>query len=198
MKRLFDRIHVWLAANAPLVLDSLRPGASEEAIRTAEAEMGVTLPDDVKAAYRIHDGQGTAEDSPISWPPGFLYGWEWYSVEGIVDQWRSMKDFVEGGSGIPAEWRKEPTGPVRDDWYHLAWIPLTGNMSGDYHCSDLAPAPGGDVGQIIPWWHNDVSCPILTRTFTEWLERFADQLEAGLWVVSEEYYALVEANDPVG
>jgi cell wall assembly regulator SMI1 len=40
MKTIWDRIHVWLASHAPEVLASLRPGASEEELRSAEAEMG--------------------------------------------------------------------------------------------------------------------------------------------------------------
>ena len=189
MKCIWDRIHVWLAANAPEVLASLRPGATDEQIRAAEREMGVTLPEDVKACYRIHDGQGNVR---YSWPPGFLYGFEWYSLESIVFQWRQMKDFIDGG--IPDDWRKEPVGPVRDDWYHLAWIPLTGSVSGDYYCSDLSPMPGGNIGQIIPWWHNAVCCSVQAPTFTQWLERVADELEAGVWVDSEEHYGIIEAS----
>lgn len=193
MKPVWDRLHVWLAANAPEVFASLRPGATEEQIRTAEREMGVRLPRDVKACYRVHDGQ--AEGS-YGWPPGFLYGDEWYSLEGMTDAWRGMKEFVEGG--IPDDWRKEPTGPVRTDWYHLAWIPLTGSVSGDHHCSDLAPEPGGAIGQIIPWWHNSPECPILAPSFAHWLERFADELEAGQWVYSDEHYSLMEVSTLAG
>ena len=35
MKTIWDRIHVWLQANAPDVLASLRPGASDEQVRSA-------------------------------------------------------------------------------------------------------------------------------------------------------------------
>src|SRR4051812_40325535 len=38
---IWDRIHVWLAANAPEVLASLRPGATDEAICAAEETMAV-------------------------------------------------------------------------------------------------------------------------------------------------------------
>jgi cell wall assembly regulator SMI1 len=191
MKTIWDRIHVWLAANAPEVLASLRPGATEEAIRAAEEAMGVTLPDDVKACYRIHDGQGPGQ---YGFAPGFLYGWQWCSLEAMVSVWASMKDFVEGGSGIPEDWRSVSDGPVREDWYHLAWIPLCDGLGGDLYCSDLAPAPGGQPGQIITWWHNDASRPIHALTFARWLAHFAEELESGKWVKSEEHHSLIEAS----
>jgi cell wall assembly regulator SMI1 len=198
MKRIWDRIHVWLAANAPAVLASLRPGASDEAIRTAERAMGVSLPDDVKAAHRIHDGQGVTEVSPCPWPPGFLYGWQWFSLVEMTDAWSGKKKFVEGG--FPDDWTKEPDGPVRKDWYHLAWIPLTLSMNNDHHCADLSPLPGGHAGQIITWWRDHWTCPLLAPNFTRWLERFADELDAGswVWVDTDVHFGLVEASRVTG
>src|SRR5437764_496381 len=57
MKPLFDRIHACLARHAPLVLDDLRPPAAPKRIRAAEKAMGLSFPEDVKAAYLVHDGQ---------------------------------------------------------------------------------------------------------------------------------------------
>src|SRR5215471_12466816 len=95
MKCIWDRIHFWLAGNAPLVLASLRPGATEEQIRAAERELGVTLPEDVKACYRIQDGQNDYDDG---YPLGFLYGHPWCGLERIVKEWRKLN---EGSALIP-------------------------------------------------------------------------------------------------
>ena len=84
MKRIFDRLHVWLSANAPDVLERFAPGASEAEIRAAEQEMGVTLPDDVRAAYRIHYGCNAS----------FLYGEDWCSLEAVVSGWRMLKGLI--------------------------------------------------------------------------------------------------------
>jgi cell wall assembly regulator SMI1 len=189
MKRIWDRIHVWLAANAPAVLASLRPGASEEAIRAAERAMGVTLPDDVKAAYRIHDGQGGA-DGRLSMPPGFLYGYEWHTLEELVLRWTTLSRSVE--YAIPTGWWPTTDGIVRAEWHHPAWIPLAGSPHGDHDCADLAPDDHGEVGQIIDWRRHKSERLIQARSFTRWLERFADELEAGRWVYSEDHYRLLE------
>src|SRR5262249_49088543 len=59
---LWPQIQTWLKTHAPdlwKVRQPLHsPGASEEVLQQAEAELGVTLPDDFKAFYRLHNGQG--------------------------------------------------------------------------------------------------------------------------------------------
>ena len=45
--------------------------------------MGVTFPDDVRAAYRIHDGQ--------AWGHDLLFGRRWNSLADVVGSWREMK-----------------------------------------------------------------------------------------------------------
>jgi cell wall assembly regulator SMI1 len=71
---------------------------------------------------------------------------------------------------------------------------LTGDFAGDHHCLDLAPAPGGDVGQVILWWHDDDKRTIQAKSFREWLDRFAYELEAGFWHYSHEYGGLRETD----
>jgi cell wall assembly regulator SMI1 len=187
MKRLFDRIHVWLAANAPEVLASLRPGATEEAIRAAEREMGVTLPDDVRAAYRIHDGQ--------EWGHDLVYGRQWLPLADVVGTWRSLKKMIDGETVAPADKvpAKEAT---RADYWHPAWIPLASNESSHHLCLDLDPAPGGRVGQIIYWWH-DMDSPrsVAAISFADWLEELADELEDGEWTTHPDYDGLVRVDE---
>jgi cell wall assembly regulator SMI1 len=67
MKTLWDRFHVWLNKNAPQVLPMLNRPATDAQVRGAEEAMSVKLPDDVKAAYRIHNGGD-----------GFLWGLDWH------------------------------------------------------------------------------------------------------------------------
>src|SRR5215212_9335671 len=99
MKTVWDRIHAWLDANAPPGYGNLRKGASAEAIRAAEEAMGLTLPDDVKASYRVHDGQGTT--------PGLIggEGWTLLSLEEIVKTWgRWSRADPEDARFVPIAW----------------------------------------------------------------------------------------------
>jgi cell wall assembly regulator SMI1 len=193
VKTIFDRIHVWLAANAPAVLASLRPGATEEQLRAAERELGVTLPEDVKACYRIHDGQELSQKPP-HWAPGFIDGVEWHSLTAMAADWNSCNDLVLDGTF--ARWRSRPRGPIRDDWWHPAWIPLTTDHTYSTYCLDLAPAAGGDVGQVIFWQKDDPGRAVKARSFAEWFSRFASELEAGEYLTTSELDGLVRAGDP--
>jgi cell wall assembly regulator SMI1 len=87
------RIHAWLWANAPVVLASLRPPATDEQLRDAESALGVVLPSEVRACYRVHDGQRAVPMPLRNWPdreevPGFLYGEQWLSLSLMVEHWR--------------------------------------------------------------------------------------------------------------
>jgi cell wall assembly regulator SMI1 len=192
MKLIWDRIHLWLGANAPEVLKSLCPGAGERKIRAAERAMGITFPEDVKACYRIHDGQKCKRGA--RWPPPFLYGQNWERLDDMLCAWRSMKGLVDDGTF--SRWRSVPDGPIRTEWWHPAWIPLTSNSFGDAHYLDLAPAPGGDVGQIISWQNDDPGREVVANSLTDWLDDFAEELEEGLWQYSEEYGGLIDNDDP--
>jgi cell wall assembly regulator SMI1 len=181
MKVIWDRIHSWLGQHAPAVLASLNAGATEEQLGAAEKALGVTFPADVRETYRLHDGQG--DDSPV-----FLYGREWLSLERMLDEWRVWKDLLDGGE-FEGNTVNAPAG-VQAVWWHPAWIPLTYNGGGDHHCLDLAPAPGGKVGQVVSMWHDYDDRSRLAWSFAEWLEAFADHLEEGRWHVNE--YGLEE------
>src|SRR5262249_22577796 len=129
----------------PDVLESLAPGATDEQIRAAEEAMGVTLPDDVRANYRIHNGQQDVLVNVTYWPglrcvPAFLHGEDWASLDRMVEQWRMMKGLLDGGTFDRIKGR--PTGPIRSDWWHPMWLPLTEDTTGYVKCLDLAPRRG--------------------------------------------------------
>src|SRR5262245_3817646 len=132
MKVIWSRIEAWLRSNAPAVFDSLRPGASDEAIAETEQALGVTFPNDVRASYRIHDGADVN---------AFIEGWELLSLEGIRGQWQIWKDLLDGGAFM--KYRSSSDGRTVTDWWGSAWVPLTHNGSGDHYSLDLSPGPKG-------------------------------------------------------
>jgi cell wall assembly regulator SMI1 len=185
MKVIWDRIHSWLREHAPTILESLNPGASAEQVSAAEEALGVTFPADVRETYRLHDGQGPWASG---YPPAFLYGWEWLSLERVVEDWNVWKGLLDEGQF--GGWTVEAAAGVREVWWHPGWVPLTDGPGGDHHCLDLAPAAGGKVGQVISMWHDYEDRSRLAWSFAEWLGAFADQLEEGRWGVNE--YGLEE------
>lgn len=74
-------------------LGALRPGATEADIAAAEAELGVPLPEDVRAIHRDHDGCSEA----------LLDGREYLSLGRMVSEWRVWRDLLQRGCFEDAE-----------------------------------------------------------------------------------------------
>jgi cell wall assembly regulator SMI1 len=167
MKAVWKRIHDWLDENAPADYGNLRPGASADAIRKVEQAMGLKLPADVKASYRVHDGQGNE--------PGLIGGEGWCLLP--------LQDMV-------ARWRKwiEQSQRFRD------CVPVAWGGRGDYIFLDLGPAaePLGCV--IVQRSDTDGADPV-APSFRSWLADFADKLEDEEFTYSEDDGCLIYADE---
>ena len=186
MKDVWQRIDKWLEVNAPQILDTLQPGASDEEIHEVEDFLSIEFPDDVKDSYRIHNGQSAGD-------VGFINGLEFLSLERIKDEWGIWKGLLD--SGDFEGWESEPENEIRADWWNPKWIPLTFDWGGNHDCLDLAPTEEGNMGQIISMWHDDAVRQVMAKSFRSWLEQFANDLEAGRYALSEEYGGLVSIDD---
>lgn len=147
MDESWKRLDDLLARLAPAIHEGLRPPATEAQIASAEKAMGVRLPDDVRAAYRWHDGC-TSELSM------FVSGCQWCSLDAMVEHWRQKRAFCKADRQRnprnypdPEQWWDGlSTKPV---WWNERWIPvgLSNTVSSVY--VDMDPAPAGRRGQLI-------------------------------------------------
>ena len=177
MKIIWERIHDWLAANAPQVLDNLRPGANDEEIYRVEAFFGVEFPEDFKLSYRVHDGQ---EEECCSLFP-YLEFLSLQNVIKISEKWQNYSD---------DNFRCDPEDifeGIWNGWWNPNWIPFTNESNGACQCVDLAPAAGGNVGQIIIVEWQEATRGLIAPNFRVYLETFADELERGEYRFSEGY-----------
>jgi cell wall assembly regulator SMI1 len=74
MREIWDMIEGWLALNTPWIQASLAPGATQDEIQTAEASLGLALPEDVRQSYRLHNGQKAFDPLSEQKRTGFVYG----------------------------------------------------------------------------------------------------------------------------
>jgi len=174
------RIDTWFETFAPADAKAFLPGAVPSEIEAAETRLGLTLPEDVKASYRIHNGASSE---------GLLMGRERFcTLEQMVGWWEMMRDVSRqdpAWAQRPPIWVREsinPSQPVQPTSWHLAWLPFTSNIARDHWCFDLAPLSGGHIGQILEWDHDMGPFHVLFTSFEELLSTYADQLEAGLYV----------------
>jgi cell wall assembly regulator SMI1 len=175
MKIIWERIHDWLAVNAPQVLENLRPGANDEEIYRAEAFFGVEFPEDFKLSYRVHDGQ---EEECCSLFP-YL---EFLSLQNVIKISEKWQNYSDDNFRCDPEYIFEG---IWNGWWNPNWIPFTNESNGACQCVDLAPAAGGNVGQIIIVEWQEPTRGLMASNFRVYLETFAEELERGEYRFSE-------------
>ena len=185
MKIIWERIHDWLAVNAPQVLENLRPGANDEEIYRAEAFFGVEFPEDFKLSYRVHDGQ---EEECCSLFP-YL---EFLSLQNVIKISEKWQNYSDDNFRCDPEYIFEG---IWNGWWNPNWIPFTNESNGACQCVDLAPAAGGNVGQIIIVEWQEATRGLIAPSFRVYVETFADALERGEYRFSEDGYGLVDLVD---
>ena len=168
----------WLQASRPDVFRTLNPGASATDIQRLEAARGFTLPEGVKAFWQRHDGatSGAGRDTFPGDDAFFLETcFQLFSLAEIEQEWTSLINGAPSGSDVP-DW--VPSG-VRKEWWANGWMPFAYNGAGDYVFIDLDPAPGGQVGQVLHFWHDLDEMPLLSRDFVAWFELVSENIRAG-------------------
>ncbi|AFY87252.1 SMI1/KNR4 family protein [Chroococcidiopsis thermalis] len=178
MEEIWQRIDLWLQVNAPQIFETLQSGASEAQIAELETILSIKLSEDVKASYRIHNGQSIYKE-------GLFEGREFLSLNRIRDEWEVWKDLLDSGKFEGYE--SDPDRGIRNNWWNEKWIPITYDGAGNHDCLDLDPADGGTVGQIMTMYHDSSDRKIVSSSLREWLQKYADELESGRFILQENY-----------
>lgn len=174
IQAIWNDIETWFEKNAPNIRIRLLSGAQVDEIETLETDLSITLPEDFKASLMIHNGQhGLAK--PL------VGSWQLASTEAIRREWQLMQVLYEKGSftGTTAK----AAGPVKAAWWLPQWIPIAYNGAGDLLCLDMVPAPQGNVGQVVSFWHVQEKREVVAASFTSWLQEFAADLLANKYQV---------------
>ena len=169
-----------------LVAD-LNPPATDEQLDALETLTGQRLPDDFRQLYKLANGQNKGETA------FFPHGYTFMSLERISKTWIMTKKIYDEHP----EFRRSgpPQGAVKDRWWHPSWIPFAQMLSGDRYCIDLDPAPGGQVGQVIEFIHDDTWRAHLGRSLNDYLGGYEKGLRAGTYVLHAEWGTFVSRDE---
>lgn len=175
--QIWRQIEIAMRAHAPATLAQLAPGATEQAITELASLIGLRLPQDFRASYRLHDG-GYVVDLTTSMeilPLGRIAK-EWRLLEELLrdDEWARQEPYYFTEDVVRSGWQ---AGPIQPVWWNRRWIPFGSDRTGNLTCLDLDPAAGGTVGQIIDWDHECGPSRLLFSGFRQLLDTLAAQLE---------------------
>jgi cell wall assembly regulator SMI1 len=187
----WSRIEVWLKTNLPEALGKLCPGATEAEIDETERLLGLTLPEDVKQFYRIHNGTDDLGLFPSSDPSGWdNMAFDPLPLKQVRADWENWKGLVEIGEF--ANQSGQPMAGICADWWNLGWVPIASNGGGDFQCIDSVPTEMGRPGQVISMWHESPARELIAPSLADYLRVIADGLESGR-LRYQKSYGIVEA-----
>jgi cell wall assembly regulator SMI1 len=171
-------LELWLQDNLPEVAADLNPGCSEAALAELETLVGKPLPEDVKAFYRIHDGQFGKV------PTGLFYGLLFLSLAAATQQWLTWKSIldretVEGLAQLSMFCTSAKPGAIKEIYANRFWVPFAYDFAGNHLGIDLDPGPNGVYGQVINFGRDEDAKFVLANSFAAFIEWMIDQLKAG-------------------
>jgi len=145
-------------------------GATDEEIAACERRLGVRLPDELKALYRVASGRpddwGTFDDSVRLWeflPNEFLFTLDSLYVADPATRGSGNWDLQAQEAVITP-----PGARVQGLVGSPGWIVFAHDGSGEMTAVDLTPGPGGHVGQVIQIPHEqDLGARLVCDSVTD-------------------------------
>jgi internalin A len=178
----WNRIEAWLSSNLPEVITDLNPPASDEAMTRTETVLGLTLPEDLKALYRLHDGQRQQAF-------GAFFGLWFLSLERLTARWQEWQQIIvhDPALALSADLplTSTPEGAIQRAHADSAWIPFSEDGLSGHFAIDFHPGLHGQSGQVITFGRYVQNKVVVATDLSSLLAWVADELERGKGRVSE-------------
>ena len=131
----------------------------------------ITIPEEVKAIYRICDGLAVSVETEDD-----LIGNDFLSFDNVVATWKEWNsifgdfgDLEELANGHPSD------GDFTLGYYFLPkWVPIVDNHNGNYIAVDLMPGSEGKIGQIIEYGADISTIRCLAANLTDYIQKAID------------------------
>lgn len=169
-----QRIVAWFRAHAADDRRSDPPaGASASSLSALSRALGVDLPPDLVAWWRLHDG-GVS-----------IFEYEGLSCAASRGRREGMEELRRDGVLADHELFPQTVARIARTKWHPLWIPLAEDGCGNLYCVDMGPGRMGVVGQVIRWEMRGGAFAASSVVLAELLERYADALESGAFTFDD-------------
>jgi len=169
------RIEKYLNKEAPSLLETLNPPASEEKLFEFKMSMPFELPEELIELYRIHEG--------VSFPSiaSFAYGLSFYDLERLT---YNQAFYQKASSGVDPEFCDIG---IKKEWLNSPLrVPLGDDGSRCTICVDLDPSEEGVIGQIVLFDGDFLVALKLANSISEMYYEFANDLENGRYFLDPD------------
>lgn len=154
---------------------STQAGASESALAAAERKLGFALDPGLRAAWR--SGDGSADEVSLFVRPDFLTSYEFLPLEAALAAREGMCKRAKQYVGYADPQPRDPR--IQAGWFHEGWLPFASFGGASLLLiQDYAPAPGGEVGQIIAYVHDPDEIAYVATDFADLLTRSLRDIQA--------------------
>jgi cell wall assembly regulator SMI1 len=105
-----------------------------------------------------------------------------------LEEWQNLARRADLGASAedPGE-TSFPPGAIRRCFGCRGWVPLHWDGNRNYLGIDIDPGPNGVVGQVINFGGDEHRKFVLATSWGRFLEDFADELEAGNFVIDKKH-----------
>jgi cell wall assembly regulator SMI1 len=162
-----------LAAIHQPSVDRLSGAASEAEIRGLEAWLGVTLPEEARDIYALHNGSS----DPLTCQ--MIFGRKLLSISQILSEMGCHADIRQ--SGIVNDTVLD-SDRISENFPSLAHVPIFSDDTGNFIGYDLRPSPKGRFGQVLAFGA-DIEIDIVFDSINEFWGGLLNEMDAGNWTV---------------
>ncbi|MCX5410195.1 SMI1/KNR4 family protein [Streptomyces sp. NBC_00335] len=144
-------------------------GATEEEISAAESRLGVTLPDELKALYRVTRArwEDLGDDYEAAMRECEAVGCELFDLDGLYVADAASRDCRWEFAATKAVVTR-PDAMVQGLVGSPGWIAFGDNGGGDRLAVDLTPGPRGHTGQVIMLSHEEsIGAELVAHSLTD-------------------------------
>jgi cell wall assembly regulator SMI1 len=170
-----ERVKAWMNAHdAEVLVQNLAAGASTARLDAYQAKLDFPLPSDLRALWSIHAGQTSEQD-------GFVGAMDFLGPEAAAGENENVTMFIEFLREEPSTW--DEAGVTKDEATSNAWLAVAGRGYADLL------VVSGVTGRVFTCRKDSPPLHFVATSIVEWLEAYADRVEAGEYTVKEGFGA---------
>ncbi len=173
---IWKKIDKWLAETATAVFDGLAQRAESQDVSPLENEVGFAIPDHLRQALSVHDGESEDE----AW---VFANWALLSALEIADfhARENQRQIEQSTVTVDSDAR------IQSIVWANGWVPFAYDGSGGFLAVDCCPTSCGQSGQIIRTAHDDGNGWVAS-SLEGFLVRFYDALDGNKFEYEDDEF----------